>query len=139
LRTALIIGAGAIAVYFLMRSPAFGAVPAPSGAGMAGQPTIYGTKPPASIATPNTNPASLSGAVALSNAGCTAIAGSKGVPSGLASEGCKLYSLVTPLGVANKVNSEIVKIPYVGGKINAAETAVSNTAKSVYKDLTGWL
>lgn len=141
MRTALIIGAGAVAAYlFLFRQPATvvgGGGGAAAGAGFAGS---FGgaatTMPPASIPTAGVNLTSLSGINALSNAGCTAIASSKGVPSSLGATGCQLYSLVTPIGLANLGLKQVEKIPVVGGAVKAAGGAISGAAKSVYHDIT---
>lgn len=144
MRTALIIGAGALAVWFFLRSQS-SAIAGVPGTTLAYAPAPSSLRPPASIPTPNTNPSSISGSLSLSglnnlsNAGCAAIAGSKGVPSGIASDGCKLFSLVTPLGFATAGVHLVEKIPVVGGAVKAVGSTVEGAAKSAYHSLTSWL
>ena len=135
MRTALIIGGGVLAVYFLTRGTAAPAVPAPSAAGQTGVAPRFGTLPPGSIQVPNANPISLSGAVALSNAGCSAVASSKGVPSSLATFGCKAYSLVTPLGLASAGIKQVERIPVVGKEVKAVGGVISGAASSAYHSI----
>ncbi len=122
----LIVG-GALAIWLLLQrqSAATVAVPqttpgAAAGAAFSG---VVSSKPPASIPSPTSG--GVAGALAkvqgLSNAGCTAIASSKGVPSSLASTGCSVFGYLTPIGAASAaLKYAPPALTYVGTKTAAA-------------------
>ena len=134
MRTALIIGAGAVAAYLLLFRSALAAptpaYPSASAGFPAAQP--YGAPPPATAV-------SSVGKIAntintLNNAGCVAIASSK-IPGGAAKLGCSLNNYLNPINVTATVIKDIPKIPIVGKPVAAVGGAISGAASSAYHSI----
>ncbi|HEY7541603.1 MAG TPA: hypothetical protein VIF11_15770 [Methylomirabilota bacterium] len=66
------------------------------------------------------------GLQAISNTGCAAVAGSKGIPSSIAKAGCSAYTkYLTPVGLTTVALNQVEKIPIVGTAVKKVENAVS--------------
>lgn len=124
----LIVG-GALAVWLLLQrsqsASAVASVPQTTPGAAAGLAFggILGSKPPASTPPPSSGGA-LSTVQNLSNAGCTAIASSKGIPPSYASTGCQIFGYLTPIGAASAaLKYGPPALTYVGTKAAAGVVA----------------
>lgn len=91
------------------------------------QPTPPGAPPPAPSATNQL----LSGVNALNQAGCQVAASKIGAGS-LGAIGCSAFlKYATPLGVAEVVNTQLVKIPGVATAENAVSSVANKSVKAV--------